>query len=669
MNQLGAQKSAYLKSAAHQPVDWMPWGDGVFQRARRESKPVLLDIGAVWCHWCHVMDRESYENADTAQIINERFVAVKVDRDERPDLDLRYQRMVSALSGQGGWPLTAFLTPDGKCFYGGSYFPPENMIGRPGFPTVLTKVAEFFQESRDKVDQAAQELYDALTETTPESGDQIRISSDTISAAVNHMTRGFDPLNGGFGNAPKFFHCPALMTIMALWRADKDQELGSVLRHTLRQMADGGVRDHLAGGFHRYSVDATWGVPHFEKMAYDNADLLKIYSAAYSATGEEKFLDAARETARFTRETLMDPAGGFYASQDADINLDDDGDHYTWSAAEAAAALSGDELEIVRRRYGLREQGDMGHDPARCVLRVVEPFESIAAAMKIKQGEVERTFGNARRKMIEARAKRKMPFVDTTMYTNWNGMFISAFLAAGGFLGDYTLWQDARRAFDRFATDNNNFVSGVARSLGSGAAGLLDDYACMLMAALDMYETSGETKYLEQAMSIRKAAWEKFGDPVGGYFDAESGADPIVSANRVKPTQDAPSPSPVMTMAYGDFRLYHHIGARELEESARMALNLVSKDSVQHALFYASSIHLMDFIMSDSCQITVAEGDKAARMLKAAKGVYMPHLVIKRAGVFSAALPEGAGALVCYRGTCHPPVNSPEELTALLRSL
>src|SRR5579864_8528470 len=387
LNSLARASSAYLRSAMHQPIRWHEWGEEAFADAQRENKPMLLDVGAVWCHWCHVMDRESYDDPAIAAIVNEHFVAVKVDRDERPDIDSRYQAAVQAVSGQGGWPLTAFLTPDGKPFYGGTYFPPHDGYGRPSFRRVLLSIAAAYKDKHGEVVEQASMVENAIVQAESFHGRSGRVSASLIAAIQESAFKMFDREHGGFGSAPKFPHPAALDLLIerygrssgaALRRqpgaAVPTQTPGSgdvdALRNlvltTLEHMALGGVYDQLAGGFHRYSVDERWVVPHFEKMCYDNSELLKNYVHAYQVTGEEFFAEVARDIIRWMDEWLSDrERGGFYASQDADINMDDDGDYFTWTLDETRAVLTEEEAQVATLRYDINEIGEMHHNPAK----------------------------------------------------------------------------------------------------------------------------------------------------------------------------------------------------------------------------------------------------------------------------------------------------------------
>src|SRR5215468_5155688 len=370
-NSLAEASSAYLRSAMHQPIRWHEWGEEAFAAAQRENKPMLLDIGAVWCHWCHVMDRESYDDPEVAQIVNQNFIAVKVDRDERPDIDSRYQAAVSAISGQGGWPLTAFLTPDGKPFYGGTYFPPQVQWGRPSFKRVLTSIANAYREQHADVTEQSKLVEQAITQSESFLGRSASFTPAAIDAMVESALRMFDPKNGGFGSAPKFPHPSVLDLLIERYARSpqigsgsavqtdatrNDQHLQNVIVSTLEHMANGGVYDQLAGGFHRYSVDERWVVPHFEKMSYDNSELLKNYVHAYQLTGNHFYAYVGRDIIRWMDDWLSDrERGGFYASQDADIDLHDDGDYFTWSLAEARQVLTADELAAIATLYDIGE--------------------------------------------------------------------------------------------------------------------------------------------------------------------------------------------------------------------------------------------------------------------------------------------------------------------------
>src|SRR3954471_11623747 len=500
LNSLSNASSAYLRSAMHQPIQWHEWGEEAFATAQRENKPMLLDIGAVWCHWCHVMDRESYDDPEIAAIVNENFVAVKVDRDERPDIDSRYQAAVQAVSGQGGWPLTAFLTPDGKPFYGGTYFPPNEGYGRPSFRRVLLSLANAFKEKHGDIVEQAQMVESAIAQSESFAGRSGRLSDSVVDAIQTSAHRMFDPRNGGFGQAPKFPH-PAALDLLIERYAHGKENLREVILTTLEHMAQGGVYDQLAGGFHRYSVDERWVVPHFEKMLYDNSELLKNYVHAYQATESEFFAEIARDIIRWIDEWLSDrERGGFYASQDADINMDDDRDYFTWTLAEAREVLTPEEFNVAAAYYDIGEVGEMHHNHEKNVLFVKTSIEEIAVRQGISKERASALLDSAKTKMYAARLKRPTPYVDKTVYVNWNALLISAYLQASTVLGLDSAREFALKSFDRIlneAWDPKHGLKHVIAYSDPNAEhretfGLLDDYAFVGIAALDAFEVTGE---------------------------------------------------------------------------------------------------------------------------------------------------------------------------------
>src|SRR5580692_4669072 len=556
LNSLARASSAYLRSAMHQPIQWHEWGEEAFASAQRANKPMLLDIGAVWCHWCHVMDRESYDDAEVAAIVNEHFIAVKVDRDERPDIDSRYQAAVSAVSGQGGWPLTAFLTPDGKPFYGGTYFPPNDGYGRPSFKRVLTSIANAYKEKHGDVVEQAKMLESAIAQAESFAGRSGRVSWSIIAAIQKSAFGMFDPQHGGFGQAPKFPH-PSVLDLLieryartaagaSLRRtaeggrphmdlADAGEQLHNVVVTTLEHMANGGVYDQLAGGFHRYSVDERWVVPHFEKMCYDNSELLKNYVHAYQATGSEFFAGVARDIIRWMDEWLSDrERGGFYASQDADISMDDDGDYFTWTLDEARAVLTEEEAQVAALRYDINEIGEMHHNPAKNVLYVRAPIEEIAQRMKLSKHRVQELIDSAKKKMYAARLQRPTPYIDKTVYVNWNSMCVSGYLEAAKVLNLPETRRFALRSLDRILAEAWHRAGGGGRGTRAGllhvvtysdpqaehreVAGMLEDYAATTLACLDAYEATADLSYFKFAQAISEAMIASFFDPISGGF-------------------------------------------------------------------------------------------------------------------------------------------------------
>ncbi len=594
LNSLSRASSAYLRSAMHQPIRWYEWGEETFAAARRDNKPMLLDIGAVWCHWCHVMDRESYEDPEVAKIVNEHFIAVKVDRDERPDIDSRYQLAVSAISGQGGWPLTAFLTPEGKPFYGGTYFPPDDNYGRPSFKRVLLAIAGAYREKHGEVVEQAQNVVAAIGRADALA--PADFSPRVIEAIVQSALEAYDESNGGFGRAPKFPHPSVLDLLMDHSLRANDARAREVFTHTLQQMARGGMYDQLAGGFHRYSVDEHWIVPHFEKMCYDNSELLKNYVHAYQATGDTFFAEVARDILRWMDEWLSHrERGGFYASQDADLSLDDDGDYFTWTRDEARAVLSEEEGDAACLHYDINEIGEMHHNPAKNVLFQRAPVEEVARRLNLTPEKVQELLRSAKEKLYAARLKRPTPYVDKTIYVGWNGLCISAYLEAAAVLPSADARTFALRSLDRvlkeaWADSSLRHVIAYSDPQAELRAvpGVLDDYAFMATACLDAYEASGQLHYFEAARQIADAMIAKFYDKTsGGFFDSEPAAGEAlgVLGTRRKPFQDSPTPAGNAAAASLLCRLHGYTGEVSYHEKAEQTLELITGVAGQYGIF------------------------------------------------------------------------------------
>ena len=657
-NLLAGEASAYLRSAAHQPVHWLPWGDAAFARARAEDKPILLDIGAVWCHWCHVMDGESYESPDVAAILNRDFVCVKVDRDERPDVDSRYQRAVAAISGQGGWPLTAFLTPDGDVFFGGTYFPPdEARPGRPGFATVLRHVARLYREQPDKVRGSAQAIREHVGATLDE-GRPGAVTPEIIDQAMEQMSRVFDAVHGGFGTAPKFPHAGAVELALARWWDTRLDLHRAIVEKTLTGMARGGIRDHLGGGFHRYSVDERWIVPHFEKMAYDNAELLRVYCVGYAALRTPLFRDVASGIVDWVLAVLTDRERGvFFTSQDADVEVGDDGNYWTWTTDEARALLSEREFDVVRRVYDIEPDGEMHHDPRRNVLWWSRDPSS----------DDERTLlRDAVRALKAARDRRPAPFVDTTPYVNWNAMLAGAFLQAGAVLDRAECNDVALRVLENLWRTAWNEQRGMSHVIGRPEpAGLLDDNVQAAAAFLDAYEATGDQPWLDRGVAVmRHCAAAHWDDAAGGYFDlARDHAGTAYLAAPAKPVQDAPTPSPNGTAALVLARLCALTDAAEWRVTFDRQLAAFAGAAGELSLYGAALLRAADWALRPVSRIEVTgpRGPGAAcAMHLVALQAYRPRKVVVR------TTGDAPAATVCVGTTCSLPVATPEALAELL---
>ena len=702
LNALSKASSAYLRSAMHQPIYWHEWGEEAFATARRENKPILLDIGAVWCHWCHVMDRESYDDPEIAQLVNERFVAVKVDRDERPDIDSRYQVAVSSISGQGGWPLTAFLTPDGKPFYGGTYFPPNDHYGRPSFKRVLLAISDAYREKNGDVVEQAKMVENALSHAESFAGRSGEFSPKVINQIVESAMKMFDPRNGGFGTAPKFPHPAALDLLMDQYVRTGDEKLRDAVVISLEKMAHGGVYDQLAGGFHRYSVDERWVVPHFEKMCYDNSELLKNYVRAYQVTGSEFFAEIARDIIRWMDEWLSDREhGGFYASQDADYSMDDDGDYFTWTLEETKAVLTEEEAEVASLRYDINEIGEMHHNPAKNVLYIRASLEEISKRLNFPLETVCARLESAKQKMYAARLKRPTPYIDKTVYVSWNALCISAYLEAAKVLGLDAARQFALRSLDRILAQGWNPEDGLGHVIAYSDAqaerrkmsGLLDDYAFAACACLDAYEATSDLSYFNFARSIVDAMIQRFFDSVsGGFFDTEivanGNSDSLgVLGIRRKPFQDSPTPAGNPVAAIALLRMHAYTHEPSYRDNAERTLEILAGLAGQYGLFAATYGIAAVHLSRPHTQVVVVGNNEVAQDLyrSAVAPFALNKAVIKLTGLenivsqnLAPALAETiphlpalsektSAAIICSDFSCQPPIANPKELTESLR--
>jgi len=661
-NLLASEPSAYLQSAAHQPVHWHPWGEPALARARAEDKPILLDIGAVWCHWCHVMDGESYEDAGVAETLNRDFVCIKVDRDERPDVDARYQRAVQALTGQGGWPLTAFLTPEGEVFYGGTYFPPEaNHYGRPGFLSVLNQVAGLYRQQRDKVAESAKAIRRHVAESLDEAKGG-EVTPATLERAASEMARLFDIRFGGFGTAPKFPHPAAVQFLLARWHDTREDWTREVVERTLTGMAKGGIRDHVGGGFHRYTVDERWVVPHFEKMAYDNSELLHAYLDGYAALGHPLFKEVAQGVVSWVLQVLSDrEKGAFYTSQDADVQFGDDGDYWTWTLEELREALPEKAFHVARRTFDVEEAGEMHHNPSKNVLwwKVDPAGDDEWPVLKDALG-----------KLKAARDRRAAPYVDTTPYVNWNAMMASAFLHAGAVLDRPECNSLALKVLDRIRAEAWDEGRGMGHVIGrADPRGLLEDNVHAAAAFLDASEATGDDAWLTRAIAVMRycgrAHWD---EEKGGFFDvARDRSGAAYLATPAKPVQDSPTPSANGVAALVLARLWAVTDDKEWRRLLDRQLATFGGAAPQLALYGATLLRAIDWALNPVTRVEVSgpggQGP-ACDMHLLALQTYRPRKVVVRK---TAERPAAPATTVCVGTTCSLPVATPEALGDLLR--
>ncbi|MGZ4827717.1 MAG: thioredoxin domain-containing protein, partial [Terriglobales bacterium] len=644
---------------------------------------------------CHVMDRESYDDPEVARIINENFIAMKVDRDERPDIDSRYQSAVQAMAGQGGWPLTAFLTPEGKPFYGGTYFPPDDQWGRPGFKRVLMAIADAFRGKRDEVSQQADMVLSSISQAESFAGRSASIPPTIVRSVIASALKIYDSEHGGFGSAPKFPHPSTMDLLIHLYSRSGDERLREVIANTLERMARGGVYDQLGGGFHRYSVDERWVVPHFEKMSYDNSELLKNYVHGYQATGNPLFAAVARDIIRWMDAWLSDRSeGGFYASQDADINLDDDGDYFTWTLEEARAALNEEELKVAQPYYDINEAGEMHHNPAKNVLFVRASVEEIGVRTGMQRDRISALLDSAKDKMYAARLKRATPFVDKTVYVGWNALCVSAYLEAARVLSLEDARHFALRSLDRILSQGFTAEGGLKhviayadpQSPNRNVAGVLDDYAFTALACLDGYEATADLSYFTFARKIVDAMIERFYDQTsGGFFDSENKAVLGALTARRKPFQDSPTPAGNSAAAIALFRMHAYTHEDSYREKAEDTLEVFAGMAEQYGMFAATYALAAVWLLEGHTQVVVVGNDERARELYAA--AVAPFAVNKAVVKVSdsAAAPQNlppvlaetvpnipavkdgkSTAVLCSNFTCQPPISDPDELAKVL---
>ena len=690
-NRLAKETSTYLKGAAHQPVDWYPWGEEAFRRAKELDRPVLLDIGATWCHWCHVIDRESYEDPEIAKVINEHFVAVKVDRDERPDIDARYQQAVSTIAGQGGWPLTGFLTSDGKVFYGGTYFPPKDAHGRPSFRRVLLAMADSYRSNRADTVREAEALHQALAEGRTSLVEEGVVNDAMLKEGVDSLRGQVDPVNGGISGQQKFPHSGTMEWVMARYRRTREEGLQKIFARTLTSMARGGVYDQIGGGFHRYSTDSRWIVPHFEKMLYDNAGLLANYVHAWQLTKDPLYRETAEGILAWADEVLSDrERGGYYASQDADVGLDDDGDYFTWTLDELAAAVSQDEARVLALLYEVGERGEMHHNSRKNVLFIDQEPEAIAKALGMPVDRVGALIASGRRKLKAARDNRPMPAVDKTIFASWNGMMIASVLEAAMAFGRDDLRAFALKSLDRIVSEMWTKDHGMWHASADGkrkVRGLLEDHVYMIDALVVAFTATADPAYLRAAEQIMTFVLKHFWDPAGGFVDIAPGvheSDGLTLREiRRRPFEDSPyaGANPVAALCLQ--RLHALTGNDEYRLRHDELLTAFAGQANRYGPVFGGTYHLAAELWVHPPADIVILGprtDPRVRSLHAAAAeTYAAGktvLVVDREDAYVPAAVEpmratkeakaGPVAFVCQNNVCSPPTSVPDRVRELL---
>lgn len=676
-NRLANEISPYLLQHATNPVDWHPWGPEALAKAKREDKPIFLSVGYSACHWCHVMERESFENESIARLLNEHFVPVKVDREERPDLDRIYMDAVQAISGRGGWPLSVFLTPDQEPFFGGTYWPPQARMGLPGFGAVLAAVADAWENRRREVLGQARLLTERLRTQGLCAAPGLPLSEELFRSAAENLTRGLDPVHGGFRGSPKFPQPVCLQLGFRLWRRQRNERLLDLLGLTLDNMARGGIYDHLAGGFARYCVDAQWRVPHFEKMLYDNALLADAYLDGFLATGRPDYARVAGETLDYILTYLADPAGGYHSSEDADSG-GEEGAFYLWTPEETRQILGREAAETFCCVYGVSEAGNFA---GKSILHLARTMSENAASTGRSQGELERMLAASRARLLQARDRRVRPGKDDKVLVSWNALTIHALARAAGILEEAKYLAAASRAAEfilaRMRLDDGSLLhcwrAGTAKQ---GA--YVDDYALLANALVTLYEASFEERWVEEAVRVADAMLDRFYDPAeGGFYFTAHDHEPLIA--RVKDLCDDATPSGSGSAAMALVRLGKLTSRAGYVEAAGKTLLFGSGLMQRAPLAGAQLLMALELYVGPTPQIVILgnrDGMETAAALRGLRRRFIPNRVVafrdpSRAGggfphldaLFAgkAAGGRSPSVYVCQDLTCSAPVAGADE--------
>jgi uncharacterized protein len=715
-NRLAREKSPYLLQHARNPVDWFAWGNEAFERARAEDKPIFLSIGYSTCHWCHVMERESFEDGAVAKFLNEHFVSIKVDREERPDVDRIYMTFVQATTGGGGWPMSVFLTPDLKPFFGGTYFPPDGRQGRPGFLQLLRQIAGLWQEQRGELADSAAEIHTRLAAAASGSTmPDLLLTADVLRHASSVFKAAYDARHGGFGGAPKFPQPSVPLLLLRCAGRFHDEEAVRMVLHTCERMAAGGIHDQLGGGFARYAVDPEWRVPHFEKMLYDNAQLAQLYLDAHLVSGgrvarvpdarengglaepvppgETPFAGVVRDILDYVLRDMTHPEGGFYSAEDADSE-GHEGKFYCWTKAELSELLTAGEFQVAVRCFGITDNGnfvDHSHPhplPGQNILSVVEPLSRPSATLSPPGGAGGATGSNdhdrvllasARQKMFDARSRRVRPHLDDKILASWNGLMLGAMARAYAVLGEekYRAAAEKNLAFlrEKLWDEKSKTLFHRWRDGGRDSVQLLQGYAFLLAGAIELYEATLVPRHLEFAIALAEAMILKFYDAEnGGFWQSAAAAKDLIL--RVKDDYDGAEPSGNSVAALALLKLAAITGRADLRSPAETTLRLFAHRLQNFPQAMPFLLQAVDFWLEEPRRVVIAGEANSAlcrELLHAAHSVYQPNkIILGTLGAveeFAQTLPakDAAVAYLCTGHACQPPTNRPEELRQLLR--
>ena len=672
-NRLINETSPYLLQHAHNPVDWYAWGDEAFEKARSEDKPVLVSIGYSACHWCHVMEHESFEDDATAAIMNEHFVNIKVDMEERPDVDQIYMNFVQLTTGRGGWPMNVFLTPDKRPFYGGTYFPPVSRYNMPSWPQILTSIAEAYRDRRAELETSANEIVGELQKmSVVETAGALSI--EMLEAAFTSFSRTFDTVNGGFGGAPKFPPAMSLEFLLRYHDRTGDDRALAIVRQTCEKMARGGIYDQLGGGFHRYAVDAIWLVPHFEKMLYDNAQLIRVYLHAFQVTGDEFCKRIAIETLEYVRREMLDDSGGFYSAQDADSE-GEEGKFFVWTAAEIAEILGEEDARIFSTFYDVSEAGNFEE---KNILNVRSPAAMVAKTLEITEEQLSRVLERGREMLLVVREKRIKPNRDEKVLTAWNGLMLAAFADAAAVLRS--------DEYLEIAVNNAEFIMSqlqrdgrLLRTWKDGAAklnGYIEDYANVADGLIELYQVSGQVKYLIEAKRFADVMIVEFWDQEnGGFFFTSNDHEDLIVRN--KDFYDNATPSGNSVGADVLLRLAKLTGEDKYERFAVTVLKLAASQIRRHSQGFGRALSALEFYLGDTKEIVII-GEKGNDLAQSVLSKYRPNSVVVLSDspeTDATTIPllkdrgtveERATAYVCENFVCQRPVTTIEDLKPLI---
>jgi hypothetical protein len=681
-NRLAHETSPYLLQHQDNPVDWYPWGSEALQRAKREDKPIFLSIGYSACHWCHVMEHESFENEDIAKALNASFICVKVDREERPDLDQLYMNAVQLMTGRGGWPMSVFLTPELKPFYAGTYWPPHASRGMPGFDQVIAAVSRAWNTNRTEAERLAEQLAADLARVD-QAGPQGELSLELIDGAARQLRQTFDATHGGFGGAPKFPSPMALQLLLRHWQRRQDRHSLEMVRVTLDRMAAGGIYDHLGGGFARYSVDAHWLVPHFEKMLYDNAQLAATYLEAYQATDDPNYARVVRETLDYVLRDMTDPAGGFYSTEDADSE-GVEGKFYTWTPAALREVLGDAAAETFARVYDVSDTGNFEH--GQSILNLPKTLDQQAQLLGRQPAELSAELADSRAKLFAARHERVRPHKDDKVIVAWNGLMLDAMAQAGAVLGESRYLDAGQRAADFLLAELRREDGRLLHTWRNGVAKLdayLDDYACLANGLVSLYEATFVGRYLDEAVALVAVVLDKFADGErGGFFYTADDHEKLLV--RGKDFTDSATPGGNAMAAAVLVRLGKFTGDQRYVDAARTIMRLASELMRRAPTGAGQTLLALDLELGPTYEIVLAGSlsDEATQMALAdLRRRFLPHKVVALAG--DVAKPQAVGELfegktmlggtptlyICEGFTCQAPAQGREEIEHALDEL